>query len=401
MSTVPQPLSRGLIVFMALACGLSVANLYYGQPLAGPISQALGMSKAATGLVVTLTQAGYGLGLAFVVPLGDLVENRRLIVVTALCGAAALGLAAISPSAGLFLAASLLVGLGSVAAQMLVPVAAHFAPPEARGRVVGDVMSGLIAGILLSRPASSLIADHFGWRAVFFASAVVMLILSAAIARILPKRQPESDHTYPQLIASMGALLVETPILRRRAFYQGCMFGAFSLFWTTAPLLLSGPVYRLSQTQIALFALAGATGALIAPVAGRMADRGWTRPATGAAFVAAALCFVLCWFGRGGGLGLWALVGAGLLLDLGVQTCQVLGQREIYSLAAHARSRLNGLYVALFFIGGAIGSGVGGAVYAWAGWAGAVALGLVFCALAFGMYATEFMGARRMATEAV
>ncbi|MGC1303501.1 MAG: MFS transporter, partial [Caulobacteraceae bacterium] len=280
MST-DRPLSRGLIVFMALACGLSVANLYYAQPLAGPISQSLGMSHAATGLVVTLTQAGYGLGLAFLVPLGDLVENRRLIVITALCGTVALALAALSPSAGLFLAASFLVGLGSVAAQMLVPVAAHMAPPEARGRVVGDVMSGLITGILLSRPAASLMADHFGWRPVFYISAAAMLVLSVAMMRLLPRRAPEADHTYPELIASMGTLLVETPILRRRAFYQACMFGAFSLFWTTVPLMLAGPLYRLSQTQIALFALAGATGALIAPVAGRLADRGLTRPASG------------------------------------------------------------------------------------------------------------------------
>ncbi len=384
--------SRGLIIFMALACGLTVANLYYAQPLAGPISQALGMGRAATGLVVTLTQIGYGLGLVFVVPLGDLVENRRLIAITALCGAAALALAGMSPSAGPFLGAMFLVGLGSVAAQMLVPVAAHLAPAAARGRVVGDVMSGLITGILLSRPAASLLADHFGWRAVFFISAAAMLVLAAAMVRILPRRDPDADHSYLELIASMKALLVETPILRRRAFYQACMFGAFSLFWTTAPLILAGPTYHLSQTQIALFALAGATGALIAPVAGRMADRGWTRPATGVAFLAAALCFVLCWIGRGGGLGLWALVGAGLLLDLGVQTSQVLGQREIYSLAAHARSRLNGLYVALFFIGGAIGSGVGGAVYAWVGWGGVVALGFLFCVMALALYVTEFTG---------
>jgi predicted MFS family arabinose efflux permease len=383
---------RGLIAFMAMACGLTVANLYYAQPLAGPISQALGMGQAATGLVVTLTQVGYGLGLLFLAPLGDLVENRRLIVVTALCGAAAMALAGASPSAGPFLGAMFLVGLGSVAAQMLVPAAAHLAPAEMRGRVVGEVMSGLIAGILLSRPLASVLADHFGWRTVFFVSAGAMLVLAAAMARALPHRDPDADHSYGELIGSMKALLLETPILRRRAFYQGCMFGAFSLFWTTAPLILASPTYRLSQSQIALFALAGATGALIAPVAGRMADRGWTRPATGAAFLAAALCFALCWLGRGGGLGLWALVGAGLLLDLGVQTSQVLGQREIYSLAAHARSRLNGIYVALFFIGGAIGSGVGGAVYAWAGWGGVVGLGLLFCTLAFGLYVTEFTG---------
>jgi MFS family permease len=169
MSGEAEPaLTRGLILFMAAACGLSVANLYYAQPLAGPIAHALGITPASTGLVVTLTQIGYGLGLAFLVPLGDLLENRRLICVTALGGMAALVLAGLSPSAGLFLAASLLVGIGSTAAQMLVPVAAHMAAPEKRGRVVGDVMSGLITGILLARPVASLLADRLGWRAVFW-----------------------------------------------------------------------------------------------------------------------------------------------------------------------------------------------------------------------------------------
>ena len=385
------PLTRRLIVFMALAGGLSVANLYYAQPLAGPISRALGMKAASAGLVVTLTQVGYGLGLILLVPLGDLVENRRLIALTAIGGAAALALAAIAPGVAVFLTAALLVGLGSCAAQMLVPVAAHMARPAERGRVVGEVMSGLIAGILLARPVASLIADRLGWRPVFALSSIIMLALAGAVQFVLPERRPSAEHSYRSLLGSLGELLARTPVLRRRAFYQGCLFAAFSLFWTTVPLLLEGPTYRLSQSWIALFALAGASGALIAPVAGRLADRGWTRPASGAAFVAAGLCFVLGLLGRrGGAFGLATLVGAGLLLDLGVQTSQVLGQREIYSLAAEARSRLNGLYVALFFIGGALGSGLGGAVYAFAGWAGACALGLVFCAMAVVLYAREW-----------
>ena len=391
MEAEAPAIPRGLVAFLALACGLSVANLYYAQPLAGPISRALGMSAAAAGLVVTLTQVGYGLGLILLVPLGDLLENRRLIVLTAIGGALALAVAAVAPNAPVFLLAALLVGLGSTSAQMLVPVAAHMASPAARGRVVGEVMSGLLAGILLARPVASLIADHIGWRPVFALSAALMLVLAAAVLRVLPERRPKADHSYGSLLASLSGLLAQTPVLRRRALYQASLFAAFSLFWTDAPLLLEGPAYRLSQTWIAAFALAGASGALIAPVAGRLADRGLTRPASGAAFGAAALCFVLGWLGRSGGaFGLVALVAAGLLLDLGVQTSQVLGQREIYSLAAEARSRLNGLYVALFFIGGALGSGLGGAVYAWAGWNGASALGLGFCLVGAGAYLTEF-----------
>jgi predicted MFS family arabinose efflux permease len=389
-SSAARALPSWLIVLMAAACGLSVANLYYAQPLAGPISRALGMAPAATGLVVTLTQVGYGLGLLLLVPLGDLIENRGLIFWTALAAAAALVVASFAPTAPLFLIAALMIGVFGVAAQMLVPVAAHLASDEARGRVVGEVMSGLLAGILLSRPAASLIADHLGWRAVFQIAAGLTVAMALVLRRFLPQRQPQADHTYLSLLASMSELFRGTPILRRRAAYQTFMFAAFSLFWTVVPLWLAGPTYGFNQTQIALFALAGATGALIAPVAGRIADRGWTRPASGAAFVAAALCFVLCWVGRHHAL--WALVGAGLLLDLGVQASQVLGQRAIYSLGAAERSRLNSLYVSIFFVGGATGSGAGAAIYAWGGWVAASGLGLGFCVVALLIYTTEFFG---------
>ncbi len=386
-----QEMPTGLIALMAVACGLSVAGLYYAQPLAGPIGLSLGLHQAAVGLLVTLAQLGYVAGLILVVPLGDLVENRRLIVLTVASGAAALALAALAPNAQVFLVASLLVGMGSVSAQMLVPVAVHLSRPSARGRVVGEVMSGLLAGILLSRPAASLIDAAFGWRAVFAAAAVAMLALAVILRRWLPRRQPEADHSYGQLLLSMAGLLRNTPVLQRRAAYQACMFGAFSAFWTTAPLLLEGRVYRYGQTAIALFALAGASGALIAPVAGRLADRGLTRPATGGAFAAVALCWLMSAFAGVGGR-VWLLVLAALFLDLGVQTSQVVGQRAIYSHAKEALSRLNGLYIALLFVGGAVGSAAGAALYAVGGWPAADALVGGFCLLAFGLYATEFIG---------
>ncbi len=191
MSEYAEPnVPRGLIALMAVACGLSVAGLYYAQPLAGPIGRSLGLGRGAVGLTVTLAQLGYVAGLILIVPLGDLMENRRLIVLTVLGGAAALVLAALAPDAPVFLLASLLVGLGSVAAQMLVPVAAHLAPPAERGRVVGEVMSGLLAGILLSRPVASLIYVALGWRAVFAGAAAAMLVLAGVLDRRLPRRRP-------------------------------------------------------------------------------------------------------------------------------------------------------------------------------------------------------------------
>jgi predicted MFS family arabinose efflux permease len=250
----------------------------------------------------------------------------------------ALLIATLAPSAGAFLAASLLIGIGSVAVQMLVPMAAHMTPDAIRGRVVGNVMSGLLMGIMLARPVSSLIANSFGWRAVFGASTVMMMLLALVLWRLLPQRQPKADHTYASLIRSLWTLLRTMPVLRRRAAYHAALFAAFSLYWTTVPLVLTSALYGFSQGGVALFALAGALGVLSAPVAGRMADRGWTRIATGVSLGIVALAFLLA---RVGGTGsLIALLAAGILLDLGVQSNLVLGQRAIYALGPHIRSRL-------------------------------------------------------------
>lgn len=361
--------SGAMTFLLAAACGLIAANIYYAQPLAGPISSALGLSPQAAGLIVTLTQIGYGAGLLFVVPLGDLVENRKLALV--MIGIATLGLlgAALSPHAAPFLVASLLIGLGSVAVQVLVPYAAHMAPEAVRGRVVGNVMSGLMLGIMLARPVSSIIAELSSWHAVFLASAAAMIALSLVLARALPPRAPTSRLRYGELLASMGHLAATTPILQRRALYHSCLFAAFSLFWTTTPLLLAGPAFGLSQGGIALFALAGVAGAIASPIAGRVADRGWTRTATVFAMLAVASAFLMTHFVPLGSLwSLSSLVCAAIVLDFGVSANLTLGQRAIFALGAEFRSRLNGVYMATFFVGGAIGSAVGGWAYAQGGW---------------------------------
>jgi len=365
-----KAVSTQMTVFLATACGLIVANIYYAQPLAGPITAALGLSPHATGLIVTMTQIGYGAGLLLLVPLGDLIENRRLILW--MIGVATLGLVggALSPQAGPFLIASLLIGLGSVAAQVLVPYASHLAPEAVRGRVVGNVMSGLMLGIMLARPISSVIAQLSSWRVVFWASAGAMVALALVLRRGLPPREPASKLRYTELLASMARVAATTPILQRRALYHAGMFGAFSLFWTTTPLLLAGPEFHLSQGGIALFALAGVSGAIAAPIAGRLADRGWTRPATALSMLAAGGAFLITHLApHGTPIALGLLVAAAVLLDFGVSANLTLGQRAIFALGAELRSRLNGLYMATFFIGGAIGSAVGGWAYAQGGWA--------------------------------
>jgi len=334
------PVSPATILLVATACGLIVANIYYAQPVIGPIAQSLCLAPQAAGLIVTMTQIVYGAGLMFIVPLGDLIENRRLLLASVSLSAIALAAAAFAPSAAVFLICAGAIRLGSVAVQILVPLAAHLAPDTTRGRVVGMVSSGLMVGIMLARPVSSFIAAQSSWRVVFVASAAMMVALTAVLARALPVRVPNNRMTYGALIASMAHLAAATPILRRRAFYQACLFFGFNLFWTTTPLLLAGPRYRLTQNGIALFALAGVSGAIAAPVAGRLADRGWSRPATGAAIglvIAGLLATLLA--APGSSLALAVLVAAAIAIDFGVQANLVFGYRAIFALAPEARGR--------------------------------------------------------------
>ncbi|MBP2508303.1 putative MFS family arabinose efflux permease [Agrobacterium tumefaciens] len=383
-------ISPALTFLLATACGLIAANLYYGQPLAGIIGAELGLSVGATGLIVTLTQIGYGIGLLFVVPLGDLVENRKLVVSSVAMAVLSLVGAAFAPHAAPFLIAAFLVGVSSVAVQVIVPYAAHMAPHAIRGRVVGNVMSGLMAGIMLARPVSSLLSEVVSWRGVFLTSAAVMALLAVVLFRLLPTRMPDARLTYGALMASMGRLALHTPILRRRAIYHAFLFAAFSLFWTTTPLYLSGPHFNLSQGEIALFALAGAAGTVAAPIAGRMADRGWTRAATFFALVAVALSFAVTHLApEGSHLALAILVVAAIVLDFGVTTNLVLGQRAIFTLGAEFRSRLNGIYMATFFMGGAIGSAVGGWAYAVGEWQAASWIGFALPVAALLYFLTE------------
>ncbi len=367
--SVSKP-SSWLILLLGVACGAIVANLYYAQPLVGPISASLGLAPDAAGVIVTLTQVGYGLGLLLIVPLADLMENRRLIVAVVGLSAVALVGAALSGSAGAFLAASLTIGLCSVSAQVLVPFAAHLAPEAVRGRVVGNVMSGLLLGIMLARPFASFLADLASWHAVFWVSAGLMAGLAVLLRVALPLRQPTAELTYTTLLVSMAYLVASTPALRRRGFYQACLFGAFSLFWTSAPLYLAGR-FGLSQSGIALFALAGVAGAIAAPVAGRVADRGHIRSGSAVSMLVAAAAFPLSLVvADGSNLALGLLVTSAILLDFGVSGNLVLGQRVIFGLRPELRSRLNGLFIAAFFVGGAAGSALGGWVYVHAGWTG-------------------------------
>ena len=388
-SHTQQDISTGMVWLLASATGLIVANLYYAQTLIGPISQATGLAPGAAGLIVTLTQIGYCLGLLFVVPLGDLLENRRLICLALLACAAALLAAASTSSASLFLLAAFSIGLTAVAAQILVPFAAHLSRPETRGQTVGTVMSGLLMGIMLARPVASLVADALGWHAIFILSAVATLALAVLLRQRLPRRQPNAGLHYFALLGSLWHLLRDTPVLRRRAAYQACMFGAFSLFWTCVSLELTGPRFQLSQTGVAIFALVGVAGAIASPIAGRRADQGKSHSTTAAALLLGVAGFALPLLVHGSRmLELATLVLASIVLDMGVSANLVTGQRALFALAAETRSRLNGLYIALFFLGGALGSSLGAWMFAQHGWQGVLWTGLAFPLMALAIWLT-------------
>jgi predicted MFS family arabinose efflux permease len=389
----PAAPPAAMVIFLAVSCGVIVANIYYAQPLVGLIAPAVGLGAGAASFIVALTQLGYAAGLLALVPLGDIVENRRLLTLTVAASIPALLIAGFARSGAEFITAGALIGLTSVAVQMLVPLAAHLAPDQQRGRIVGNVMSGLLAGILLARPIASLIAHSFGWRAVFFASAIVMAAEALALRLILPKREPSADHHYFALLRSLLALPFNTPVLRRRAAYQAAAFGGFSLFWTATPLLLAQK-FDFTQRGIAVFALVGAAGALAAPIAGRLADRNFGRPGTVVALLSIVAAFLLAAW-RGAGHSVIVLAAAGVLLDAGVQANLVFSQRAIYALAPEMRSRLNGVFMAIFFAGGAAASALVSPVLTRFGWPGICGLGVLLPLLALLYFVIDSLQRRR------
>ncbi|MBN3735585.1 MFS transporter, partial [Burkholderia sp. Tr-20390] len=366
----PPALSAGMTLFFAATVGVIVMDLFAAQPLTGPISADLHLPPGLSGLVAMLPQLGYAAGLVLLVPLVDLLENRRLIVTTLAACAAALALPAFTRSGTVFLLATLVAGAASSVIQMLVPMAASMAPEAQRGRAVGNVMSGLMLGILLSRPLASLIAGSAGWRGFYVLAALANAAIAVVLSLRLPSRTPSISAGYRTLLASMGRLLADEPVLRRHALSAALAMAAFSAFWTAVGLRLAQPPFGLDLHGIALFAFAGASGAIVTPLAGRAGDHGHGPAAQRIAHVTMLVALVLLgiagagWFGFDAhlhrGLALALLAGGAALLDAGVIVDQTIGRRAINLLNPAARGRLNGLFVGLFFIGGALGAALAG-----------------------------------------
>jgi len=375
-----------LILLLAVACGLTVANLYYAQPLLPELRESFRISEVTAGGLVTATQLGYAAGMVLLVPLGDRLETRRLVAVLLWVTTAALLLAGAAPNFPVLVVGALVSGATSVVVQILVPFAAGLAPEHLRGRIVGRVVSGLLAGVLLSRSLGSLLAEAAGWRVVYLTSAALMAVLAVTLRATLPRHAPSTRVRYRALLGSTVRLVRAHATLRRRALYQAALFGAFSAFWSTVSYLLTGPPFHYTQLGVGVFALVGVGGAVIAPLAGRWADQGRGRPLTAAAFAATAVAFGIAGFGQHSVV---VLAVAAVVIDMAVQASFVVGQHTIYRLDPTARARLNSAYLATFFLGGALGSQLGAVAYGAGGWTAVTLLGGAVPVLALLGWSTE------------
>ncbi|MEU5209445.1 MFS transporter [Streptomyces sp. NPDC020742] len=372
----PGGLGRGTLLLMSLAAGLSVAGNYFAQPLLDVIGRDLGLSAATAALVVTVAQVGSGLGLLLLVPLGDLLERRRLAVTLCAATAASLTLTASAPNTALLLTGTALTGLASVAAQVVVPFAATLAAPAERGRTMGTVVTGLLLGILLARTAAGLLAEFGGWRTVYWVNAALMLLMAVLLRLKLPALHTTAGLRYPALLRSTLALFGQEPVLRRRAALGALTFAGFSTLWTALTFLLSGPAYGWRESTIGLLGLVGAAGSLAASVGGRLADRGLAHHVTGTAALLLLGSWGLLALGGVGGTGALAALLAGVVtLDLAAHALHISNQNLVYGVRPEARNRLNSAYMTSYFAGGAAGSALTSAVWGAAGWTGVCALG--------------------------
>ncbi|MCB5237383.1 MFS transporter [Niallia circulans] len=355
-----------LILLLAVSCGALVANIYYTQPIIQYISDDLHIPSNVSGLLTTLTQIGYGAGLFFLVPMADLYKSKRIIIL--LLGVTILSLvgALFSTNGMLFLSVVTIIGIGASAAQMLVPLTMKMVPKEQVGNYIGKVMSGLLIGIMVARPFSIAVTDWLGWRMVFLFSLFFLVSILLLLLKFLPNFEVESNLgiTYPALLRSMVRVLKETQPLQQRAFYHACIFATFSLYWTVMPILLRSESLHFSNNEIALIGFVAIAGALLTPYIGKLADKGYIFFMTNVSMGLVILSIFLLFFVRDhSGISIALIVISGLVLDIGVAGNMLLGQKVIFSLNPAIRNRLNGLYMTIFFLGGAFGSWIGSYSY--------------------------------------
>jgi len=363
-------MTRALTLLFAISGGAAVGNLYWAQPLLTDIAASFQISIGTASTLITMTQIGYALGILLIVPLGDTLNRRRLVPAIMICSAIALIASALAPTFASLMAALAAVGMTTVAGQILTPLAGDLAKPDQRGRVVGTVVSGLIMGILLSRTISGFVADALGWRAIYVAAAVVILMLAAILGRVLPEDEPRQSVAYGALLRSVFSVVRRHRPVQITLVIGATVFAVFTMFWTGLTFLLSSPPFSYSVSQIGLVGLVGLAGALAAQRAGWLHDRGWSVGATGASLALALVSLVIAGFGS---TAIVPILLAVLLLDVAVQATNVLNQTRMFSVDPNARSRLNTAFVACNFVGGAMGSALTGFLWERGGWPWVVA----------------------------
>lgn len=375
-TTPAQPiLKTPTLLLMATACGLCAGANYFNQPLLNSMAQHLQISDAKASSTVTMAQVSYGLGLLFLVPLGDMLERRRLVLALMLLAAGGMllsGLSGLTGSFALLAAGTLMAGVFSVAAQVLVPMAASFAAPGSSGRAVGLVMSGLLIGILASRSVAGILSELGGWSTVYWVGAVCTALMAVMLARALPKAAPAAPVGYGEVMKSLAALLRQHPRLRSRALIGGAGFATVSVLFSSMALLLGGPNFQLSDLQIGLIGIVGIAGALMANVAGRLADKGMEQACTLAGAVLMLLGWLALWLG---GSSLWWFLVGMLVVDGALQALHISNQNVIYALAPQARSRINAVYMTTYFMGASVGSALGSWAWLSHGWNGTSLMG--------------------------
>ncbi|WP_328809974.1 MFS transporter [Rhodococcus sp. NBC_00294] len=370
-STTEPTIGRGLVLLLAVTCGVLVANLYYAQPLLDTIARSFDIEEGTAGILVTTAQIGYAIGLAFLVPLGDLIERRRLIVTAALICAVADGIAVVSPGFPMLAAALVLAGVGASAAMVIVPLASALAAEEDRGRTVGTVMSGLLTGILLARTVSGFLSELGGWRLVYGVAAVAIALLAVVLRKYVPVSTPVVTDTYRGILGSILTLVRELRELRLRMALGALLMAAFSVLWTGLAFLLAAPPFSYGDAVIGLFGIAGVAGALMAPIAGRMTDKGHGRRATTLCLTILLASWALLFLGSGSSAvsAVVVLIVGIMALDLGTQGAHISNQNVVFVLDPPARNRLNTAYMVSYFGGGVLGSVAASVSYSVGGWA--------------------------------
>lgn len=373
----PQ-LTRLHLWVMTIATGMVVANIYYNQPLLADISKDFKVSEAQGGMLAMLTQSGYAAGMLFTVPLGDMLERKKLIMFEFLMTIVALLIAAFSPAIHILMLASFLIGAFSVIPQLIVPMAAHLSPAGQRGKTIGFVMSGLLIGILLSRTVSGYVGAHLGWRAMFFIAAALMVILWIALYFLLPQVHPDYLGSYKELMKSVIDLVKEEPQLRISAIRGALCYACFSGFWTTLVFLLKEPQYHAGSEAAGAFGLVGAFGALAASQMGRLSDKGNSYKLTAISIVLVVISYIVFGFSANSMI---LLVAGVILMDMGVQATHISNQAVIFSLRPEARNRLNTVYMVTYFVGGAAGTFFASQAWHLYKWKGVVLMGITLSVL--------------------